>query len=127
MDLTEESVHVHGPLSTVVADYYRSIDGRNLTSALACFAPDAVYRRPGYDAFVGFEAISTYYHDDRVISTGRHDIESIIENADAVAVRGSFRGTSHDGSPLAVRFADFWHFSGLTVVERNTYFDAAAV
>jgi ketosteroid isomerase-like protein len=111
----------------VVANYYRYIDRRNLESALSCFAPDAVYRRPGYEAFVGFDAISSYYHDDRVISAGRHDLELILEDADSVAVRGSFHGTSRAGSNLAVRFADFWQFSGMAVVERNTYFDAAAV
>ncbi|MDX6353908.1 MAG: hypothetical protein QOF98_811 [Streptomyces sp.] len=115
------------PLTDVVTGYYRSIDGRDLVSALACFAPDAVYRRPGYDVLAGLDAITTYYRDERVISAGRHDIESVIENAGEVAVRGSFRGASHTGLPLAVRFADFWRFSGEMVVERNTYFDAAAV
>lgn len=115
------------PLSAVVGGYYRDIDRRDVTAALSRFAPDAVYRRPGYDAFVGVQAISAFYRDRRVISDGRHDLESIIEDADTVAVRGSFRGVSHGGHALAVRFADFWRFSGLLVIERDTYFDAAAV
>lgn len=116
-----------GPLSAVVCDYYENIDRRDVEAALACFAPDAVYRRPGYDAFVGLHAINVFYHDDRVISDGRHVLEAVIENAHSVAVRGSFCGTSRAGSSLAIRFADFWHFSGRVVIERNTYFDAAAV
>ncbi|MDM4719716.1 nuclear transport factor 2 family protein [Micromonospora sp. WMMA1363] len=127
MDVTGAAAGGSGPLSAVVSEYYRNIDHRNVEAALSCFAPDAVYRRPGYDAFVGFQAISTFYHGVRVISRGRHDLESIVEDADTVAVRGSCRGTSHAGDPFAVRFADFWRFSGLLVVERNTYFDAAAV
>lgn len=127
MDLTMIAAGGHGPLSAVIAEYYRGIDRRNLESALACFAPDAVYHRPGYADFVGFDAISTYYRDGRVIADGTHEIESMIEAKDAVAVQGGFRGTSRSGLPLSVRFADFWSFSGLVVVHRNTYFDAPAV
>jgi ketosteroid isomerase-like protein len=113
-----------GQLSTVVTGYYRSIDDGNLESALACFAPHAVYRRPGYDAFIGFDAIIAFYRLDRVIAAGRHVLESIVEVEDTVAVRGSFRGTSRAGSPVALRFADFWRFTDGGVIERNTYFDA---
>lgn len=127
MDLTHGPVDASGQLSTVVSGYYRSIDQRDVAAALACFADDAVYRRPGYGAFVGLAAINEFYRADRVISAGRHDLESIVEDADTVAVRGSFSGTSRDGDPLEVRFADFWRFSGRVVVERNTYFDVAAV
>lgn len=127
MDLTGSAAGGSGPLSAVVSDYYRNIDQRDVEAALTCFAQNAVYRRPGYAAFVGLSAINEFYQDGRVISAGRHELESIVEDADTVAVRGSFRGTSHGGDPLAVRFADFWRFSGRVVVERNTYFDAAAV
>ena len=129
VDIAGIGDRARGPLAAVVGDYYRSIDRRDLDSALSCFAPDAVYRRPGYEALAGIDAILAYYRDERVIAAGRHNIESIVEDADAdeVAVRGSFSGTSNTGLPLAVRFADFWRFSGLAVVERNTYFDAPAV
>ncbi|WP_431926359.1 nuclear transport factor 2 family protein [Nonomuraea jabiensis] len=127
MDVNETEHGEFGPLSVVVGDYYRHIDQRDVDAALACFAAGAVYRRPGYDAFVGLAAIDAFYRDGRVISAGRHDLETIMENADTVAVRGRFHGTSHAGDPLSVRFADFWRFSGSEVVERNTYFDAAAV
>jgi ketosteroid isomerase-like protein len=127
VDLTDVTDDPEGPLAAMVADYYRSIDCRDLESALSCFAPDAVYRRPGYEVLVGIDAIVEFYCRERVISAGQHRIESIIENANEVAVRGSFCGASHTGIPLAVRFADFWRFSGLVVIERNTYFDAAAV
>jgi ketosteroid isomerase-like protein len=127
VDVTASTVDGFGPLSAVVCDYYRNIDQQDVEAALACFAPDAVYHRPGYEAFVGLTAISEFYQGGRVISSGRHDLELIVEDADTVAVRGSFRGTSHAGDPLAVCFADFWRFSGLVAVERNTYFDAAAV
>ena len=127
MDLNRGPAGASAQLSTVVSNYYRNIDRRDVPAALACFAEDAVYRRPGYSAFVGLRAINAFYRAERVISTGRHHLESIVEDTDTVAVRGSFSGTSHDGDPLEVRFADFWRFSGRVVVERNTYFDVAAV
>lgn len=127
MDVNRTVPGGSGPLSVVVGDYYRHIDHQDFDAALACFAPGAVYRRPGYDAFVGLTAINEFYRGTRVISAGRHDLESIVEDADTVAVRGRFHGTSHTGDPLAVRFADFWRFTGSEVAERNTYFDAAAV
>ncbi|MEV6340627.1 nuclear transport factor 2 family protein [Nocardia vinacea] len=127
MDVTQSRAGASGPLSIVVSGYYRNIDQQDVAAAIACFAEDAVYRRPGYTAFVGLSAINEFYNGGRVISAGWHDLESIVEDADTVAVRGSFHGTSYDGDPLAVRFADFWRFSGLVVVERDTYFDVAAV
>lgn len=127
MDLTEETSHSTKPLTGLVTAYYHDIDRQDLDSALACFAPDAVYRRPGYAELTGIDAIVAFYREQRIISAGRHNIESVIENADEVAVRGSFRGRSRTGAPLAVRFADFWRFTDRRVVERNTYFDAVAV
>ncbi|MEU7206527.1 nuclear transport factor 2 family protein [Streptomyces sp. NPDC045470] len=127
MDLIRDPAEASGQLSVVVGDYYRYIDQRDIAAALACFSEDAVYRRPGYRVLVGLPAINEFYRAERVISAGRHYLESIVEDADTVAARGSFSGTSHDGDPLEVRFADFWRFSSRVVVERNTYFDVAAV
>ncbi|AHH99500.1 nuclear transport factor 2 family protein [Kutzneria viridogrisea] len=114
-------------LSIVVNNYYRCIDHGDVPAALSCFAANAVYRRPGYEALTGLASIEQYYHRTRIIGAGRHTIESLIEGEDEVAVRGSLVGRSREGLPLDVRFADFWRFRELLVVERNTYFDAAAV
>lgn len=113
--------------TAVISEYYTHIDAGDLSAALSCFASDAVYRRPGYAALTGRESIEDYYRSTRIIGHGQHDIEVIIANGDEVAVRGAFRGVSHAGEPLSVRFADFWRFSGHLIIERNTYFDAAAV
>ena len=113
--------------AAMVHAYYHHIDAGDVCSALACFAQNAVYRRPGYTALEGLDSITDYYRSTRMIGQGRHDIELLIESPDEVAVRGAFRGTSHAGLPLAVRFADFWRFEQQLVVERNTYFDDAAV
>ena len=113
--------------AALVRTYYRCIDRQDVGSALSFFASDAVYRRPGYDALVGIEAITIFYQDDRVIAEGQHRIEAVVEDGQEVAVRGTFRGSSRDGHPLATGFADFWRFSGPLVVERATYFDSPAV
>jgi ketosteroid isomerase-like protein len=127
MDLTGATPISGGPLSAIVAAYYSSIDSREIEKALSCFAPNAVYRRPGYKAFVGLAAISAFYRDGRVIKSGRHVIETMIESAREVAVRGDFQGALCTGQQIEVQFADFWRFSDRVVVERNTYFDAPAV
>jgi ketosteroid isomerase-like protein len=121
------AVHGTETLAAVVTEYYRDIDCQNVERALACFAREATYRRPGYECFNGIESIAAFYRGARVISSGRHTIESVLEKPGEVAVRGSFQGISHTGLPLAVRFADFWRFSGRAVIERQTYFDAPAV
>jgi ketosteroid isomerase-like protein len=120
-------VDVTSSTAAVVYEYYTHIDVGDLSAALSCFAPDAVYRRPGYAALTGRESIEDYYRSTRIIGRGQHDIEAVIASDDEVAVRGAFRGVSHAGEPLSVRFADFWRFSERLVIERNTYFDAAAV
>jgi ketosteroid isomerase-like protein len=127
MDMTEVTTGGTRLLSAVVRDYYGNVDRQDFKAALSCYMSDAVYRRPGYDALVGFRAISKFYHEERVISGGRHELEAVIEDGDMVAVHGSFHGTTRSGDPTTVRFADFWRFSDLLVVERDTYFDVGAV
>jgi ketosteroid isomerase-like protein len=114
-------------LSKVVTDYYDCIDKGDVSAALSHFSSNSVYRRPGYETFVGLASIKHYYDQVRIVDTGRHDIESLIEGRTEVAVRGSMVGRSTDGKSLNVRFADFWRFHDDLVIERNTYFDAAAV
>ncbi|RDI64980.1 nuclear transport factor 2 family protein [Nocardia pseudobrasiliensis] len=114
-------------LYDVVSSYYRNIDGGDLGTALSCFSSDAVYRRPGYSALVGRASIEEYYASTRIIQRGSHRISSIVCDMDEVAVRGYFEGVSRDDRPLSVGFADFWRFAGRMVIERNTYFDVAAV
>lgn len=116
-----------GSLSAVVRQYYENIDRQDIQTALSCFRPDAVYHRPGYDAMLGLNAICAFYQEYRVISTGRHELESLIEKGEMVAVQGRFHGTLLSGETSSVRFADFWRFSDFLVVERDTYFDVEAV
>jgi ketosteroid isomerase-like protein len=127
MDVTDVTTARTRPLSAVVREYYRNIDRQDFKAALSCYMSDAVYRRPGYHPFVGFRAISTFLYEGRVISRGRHELEAVLEDGDMVAVHGSFHGASRSGDPIDVRFADFWRFSDLLVIERDTYFDVAAV
>lgn len=111
----------------IVRTYYTDIDANNVDAALAPFADDATYWRAGYDPLVGIDAIREFYSGTRVIAEGRHELESVVAGGTSVAVRGTFRGISHDGKPLETRFADFWDFAGSQVIKRNTYFGVGAV
>jgi ketosteroid isomerase-like protein len=111
----------------VVQRYYAAVDHNDIQALLALFTDDAVYRRPGYPTFVGRDALARFYGSTRVIASGRHSLETIIAEPAEVAVRGSFKGHSRDGHPLAVRFADFFRIKNGMILERNSYFDAPAI
>jgi steroid delta-isomerase len=113
--------------TAAVLDYYACIDRGDIDAALRCFAATATYRRPGYPPLVGRTAIRDFYVETRAIASGTHRLDRVVATPDDVAVRGTFTGLSRAGEPLAVRFADFWHFADGQVVERDTYFDAPAV
>ena len=127
MDLTDVRNGATKLLSTTVREYYRNIDRQDLKAALSFYRPDAIYRRPGYDVFVGLQAIYAFYREERVISSGYHELKAVIEDGDMVAAHGTFYGTLSSGELITLRFADFWRFSGLMVLERDTYFDVGAI
>jgi ketosteroid isomerase-like protein len=111
------------PHVTAVVDYYRRIDDGDVDGALGSFAAHARYDRPGYPTLVGVDAIRELYVDNPVVQGGRHQVEQVISSGSDVAVRGSFTGVTPDGTPLHVRFSDFWQFAEGWVVRRYTYFD----
>jgi len=72
------------------------------------FEPDAVYIRPGYEPFLGRAEILRFYTQMRVIREGQHTLETVIASDRQLAVRGAFSGSLHDGSPIELRFSDFF-------------------
>ena len=89
---------------------------------LDLFAPDAVYRRPGYDPLHGRDELNDFYPNQRVIASGRHTITTIVCGDDQVAVEGTFTGMLRTVAKASLQFADFYPFSGSTFAERTTYF-----
>lgn len=110
-----------------VREYYTAIDAGAIEAAARVFAPEAVYRRPGYPPLRGLPAILEFYVNQRVIGSGVHTLDHVLRDGRSVAVFGSFSGRSRLGDLLAVRFADLWHMRGATATARETFFDVAAV
>ena len=98
------------PRTTLVA-YFEYIDSGETIEALKQFAPDAIYERPGYDALIGLDAISDFYHEVRVVKEGAHTVEDIAIDGLVGAAWGSFEGTHIDGTDISLWWCDAYRFS----------------
>lgn len=107
--------------------YYAAVDDGDVDGLLAMFHPDAVYLRGGYPPIEGARALRDFYENVRVIDHGKHTVETVVCEGDAVAVRGRFDGASREGADLAIGWADFFDFDGDLIRERTTYFLTAGV
>lgn len=112
-----------GVQEAALRKYYTMVDNNDFDAVAMCFAPDAVYNRPGYSEFRGRPSIWEFYTSERGILDGRHHIEDIMGRLDKVAVRGIFKGNVRGGAHVEVGFADFFEFdeSG-RFSRRDTYF-----
>ncbi|ADJ46520.1 hypothetical protein AMES_4695 [Amycolatopsis mediterranei S699] len=105
--------------------FYDCVDSTDVAGAAGLFAADARYHRPGYEPFAGPEGITRFYTHDRVIRSGRHVLTTVVAVGDDVAVRGEFHGVGHDGSPVDLRFADFFEVGPDNLfTRRETFFFA---
>ncbi len=110
--------------SRIVTRYYELVDERDFAGVLELFAEDAWYERPGYERMSGREALYRFYNEERVISSGRHTVEQMLEVKDHVAVQGHFEGELVSGDAVVLRFADFFQLRGDSILTRRTYFYA---
>lgn len=92
----------------LVRSYYRRVDAGDVGGVLDLFAPDAVYRRPGYDPMRGRGDLETFYRNERVIENGTHTVVTVTEQLPRVVVSGEFTGTLKDGKQVVLEFADFF-------------------
>ncbi|MCW2843366.1 MAG: SnoaL-like polyketide cyclase [Nocardioides sp.] len=117
----------HTGNATTVRNYYSTVDSGSPEQVVALFAPEAVYRRPGYDEFRGRQDLLLFYREHRIIRHGVHTVENLVEDGDAVVVEGSFAGVLVSGEDVTLRFADAFRLTDQLIVERNTYFAAPLV
>lgn len=111
-----------------VRSYYQAVDADDVDTLIGLFAEEATYERPGYEPFVGHDALRAFYTGDRVIASGAHTVDALLVDGDQVAVHGRFEGTLKDGSASAVRFADFYVLDEQArFTRRTTFFHTAAV
>jgi ketosteroid isomerase-like protein len=110
-----------GP-SDLVRRYYEFVDAGNFEEVFKLFHPDIVYERGGTRTMHGIDELKKFYHSDRVIQTGRHEIQTLLTEASWVVVRGVFNGILKSGEKVEVRFADFHEFSENKIRRRYSYF-----
>jgi ketosteroid isomerase-like protein len=116
-------------LAATIRHYYHTVDTAGHEAVVALFHPDAVYRRPGYPALEGRDALLAFYGGVRVIASGHHELRELVVDATTgrAAVAGRFTGLLKDGTEVTVGFADFFHVRDGLITDRTTYFDRAAV
>jgi steroid delta-isomerase len=101
-----------------VLSHYQLVDEGELDAVIDLYAPDTVYRRPGYEPFRGRDAVAEFYLRLRQIQTSSHRITAVVAEGENVAVQGEFRGTGVRGEPIDLRFSDFF------VIGPDGYFTA---
>jgi ketosteroid isomerase-like protein len=113
---------------SLVREYYETVDRGDVNSLLRLFAPEALYRRPGYPDLRGRSDLERFYREQRVIRSGRHVIERLLADGLNVAVHGRFQGSLRNGSDVDLRFADFFELSSAGMItHRDTFFFAPLV
>jgi len=111
-----------------VRRYYRHVDAHEIDALLDLFADDAVYARPGYEPLNGRAEIENFYRAERVITSGRHTVCSVLVDGAQVAVHGEFAGTVRTGEQVGLRFADFFVLDETgRFTRRDTFFFAPLV
>lgn len=119
---------VRAEAASRVQKYYQLVDEGEIEALVDLFAPDAVYKRPGYDPLVGRNALTRFYSETRVIREGSHVLDTVVAASDQVAVHGTFRGTLNDGRRVELRFADFFELDPSNrFTRRDTFFFAPLV
>lgn len=109
----------------LVRRHFDLIDISEMHAMAELFEPHAVYLRPGYPKFLGRNEILRFYTRLRPILEGRHALEEVLGSGAHLAVQGGFVGRRLDGSPIELRFSDFFELgSNGRFIRRETYFSA---
>lgn len=107
----------------MVRQFYHLVDCGDVHGLAVLFAPDAEYRRPGYDPMVGREKILHFYLETRIVRAGKHLLTTLLTDGYTVGAFGDFHGVLYDGNSVDLRFADRFTVrpDGL-FSSRDTYF-----
>jgi ketosteroid isomerase-like protein len=112
-------------IAELAHELYRRVDAGDIDGLVAMFTEDAQYHRPGYPPADGHAGIDHFYRHERVIASGVHTLEAVTVTGDEMGVRGTFVGAKHDGTPLSLRFADFFTLAAdHRFARRETFFSA---
>ncbi|MEX2356413.1 MAG: nuclear transport factor 2 family protein [Thermaerobacterales bacterium] len=102
--------------------YYDLIDKGDLENLLALFREDVIYERGAIGRISGKQALRRFFTEERVISEGRHTLESAVVEGSVIAIQGRFEGILKSGEAVRVRFADFFRVEDGKIRRRDSYF-----
>jgi ketosteroid isomerase-like protein len=111
----------------VIRRYFAAIDANDIDAVLDVFHDEVRYERPGYEPIDGKERLRRFFTVERVIASGRHDIEGILVDNDQVSAWGMFTGLSRTGAELSEGWCDVYRFQSDRIWRRRTYFFRPAV
>lgn len=115
-------------LRRAVQGYYDALDAGDTEEVLDFFSGDVLYRRPGYERFVGIEKLREYYEGSRKLAAGRHAVRAILVDGHDVAAHGEWEGDLKDGGRASMGFAAVFAFDANgRIREHTTYFFTPAV
>ncbi|WP_434531474.1 nuclear transport factor 2 family protein (plasmid) [Haloarcula sp. NS06] len=110
-----------------VRTYYTAIDAEEYDTVFGLFDENIVYERPGQENIRNKDALKEFYINQRPLSNGAHEISSLINEGETVAVRGTFSGIQGD-TKVSFGFADFFVFNETGLIKRRyTYTDRDTV
>lgn len=114
-------------LDRIVKQLFCAVDSHNWSALSSLFHPEIVYERPGYAPLVGRDEVLHFYREERMIASGQHHIEQIVEQGNCAVCWGAFVGVVKNGSAADARFADVYVFAQGQIIQRRTYFYRPAV
>jgi ketosteroid isomerase-like protein len=114
-------------LNEIVKRLFECVDSRDWDHLPDFFCEDVVYERPGYAPLVGLASVLHFYREERVIASGRHELEDVVAGDGSGACWGRFVGVHKNGSGLSERFADAYTFEAGKIKTRRSYFFRPAI
>lgn len=109
-----------------IGGLFRAIDARDATAFVGFLTDDAVFRFGSAPAVTGREAIRAAVEDFFGSIAGlSHAIHNTLRDGDTLVCEGVVTYTRHDGSTIAIPFANVFEYAGDLVAEYKIYIDIA--
>ncbi len=111
----------------LIVTLFCAVDSSDWNLLLQCFNHNIVYERPGYEPLIGIDQLLNFYEYERIIASGKHQIEHIVIENNHGACWGRFIGLHKNGSQIDELFADVYSFENYKFKTRRTHFFRQAV
>lgn len=106
----------------LIVDLFRAIDSGEWSSLDSFFDRNVVYERPGYAPIVGVDRLLHFYRQERIVQSGRHELDGVVMENGRGACWGRFVGVAKDGSQLNEAFADTYVLADGRIIGRKSFF-----